>query len=76
MSLAAFPEPRCFEITVQHPDRPRVVHHVIVFPSAMSGMVVRKWWTHDHDVGIETPLQSNASPEMVLRQIHHLIGVD
>ena len=76
MSLEEFPTPRSFQVTVQHADKPRVVHHVVIFPSTVTGMVVRKWWTHDRDVGIETPLQSNASPDMVLQQIRHLIGAD
>ncbi|MEP6832528.1 MAG: hypothetical protein ABJB74_04000 [Gemmatimonas sp.] len=72
-SVEEYPEPRSLQVTVRHQDRPRILHHLIIFPSGVAGMVVRKWWTHDHDVGIETPTQGQASPEMVLQHIQQLL---
>jgi len=72
-SVEEYPEPRSLQVIVRHEARPRVRHHLVIFPSGVAGMVVRKWWTHDQDVGIETPAQGQASPEMVLQHIQQLL---
>ena len=72
-SIEEYREPRSLQVIVRHESRPRVLHHLVIFPSGEEGMVVRKWWTHDHDVGIETPTQGQASPEMILQHIQQLL---
>ena len=72
-SVEEYPEPRSLQVTVHHEARPRIRHHLVIFPSGVQGMVVRKWWTHDHDSGIETPIQGQASPEMVLQHLQQLL---
>lgn len=72
-SVEEYPEPRSLQVIVRHEGRPRVHHHLVIFPSGVQGMVVRKSWTHDHDVGIETPTQGQVSPEMVLQHIQQLL---
>ncbi|MEP6832529.1 MAG: hypothetical protein ABJB74_04005 [Gemmatimonas sp.] len=67
-------DPRSIQVVVRHATLPTVFHYVIVFPAKVDGMVIRKWWTHDQDVGIETPLQGIASPTMVLQQIQQLMA--
>ena len=73
-SIEEYPEPRSLQVTVRHEAQPRIMHHLIIFPSGIEGMVVRKWWTHDHDVGIQTPAQGPASPEMILQHIQQLLA--
>ena len=75
-SVEGFYEPRSLQVIVRHEARPRIHHHMVIFPSGVEGMVVRKWWTHDHDVGIETPTQGQASPEMVLQHIQQLLTLE
>ena len=72
-SVEEYPEPRSLQVIVHHEARPRIRHHLVIFPSGVQGMVVRKWWTHDHDSGIETPIQGQASPEMVLQHLQQLL---
>ncbi len=67
-------EPRSIQVVVRHATIPTVFHYVIVVPAVAEGMVIRKWWTHDKNVGIETPLQGIASPAMVLHQIQQLMA--
>ena len=74
MSVEEFEDPRSVQVMIRHASLPRTFHYVIVFPSPTDGMVVRKWWTHDKDVGIETPLQGVASPDMVLAQIEKMLA--
>jgi hypothetical protein len=64
-------KPRSFHVIVQDASKPRVSHHVVIYPCEIEGMIVRKSWTHDHDVGIETPIQGRATPDRVLDQIEH-----
>lgn len=64
-------KPRSFHVTVQDATRPRVAHHVVIYPCEIEGMIVRKSWTHDKDVGIETPIQGRATPDRVLDQLEH-----
>lgn len=68
-----YPEPKSVQIIVRHESAPRIMHHLVIFPSTVTGMVVRKWWRHDHDVGIDTPAQGQASPEMVMQHIQQLL---
>ncbi len=75
-SVMEYAEPPSLQVIVQQEAQPRVLHYLIIFPSVMEGMVVRKWWTHDRDVGIETPMQGQASPEMVLRHLQQLLAPD
>ena len=74
LSVEEKEEPRSIQVVIRHATIPNVFHYVIVFPAKADGMVVRKWWTHDQDVGIETPLQGIASPAMVLQQIQQLLS--
>lgn len=74
LSVEQKADPRSLQVVVRHATMPAVFHYVIVFPAKADGMVIRKWWTHDQDVGIETPLQGLASPAMVLRQIEQLMA--
>jgi hypothetical protein len=67
-------KPRSFHVIVQDAAKPRVSHHVVIYPCEIEGMIVRKSWTHDHDVGIETPIQGRASPDRVLDQIEHWLN--
>lgn len=73
-SVEAYPEPRSLQVIVHHEARPRISHHLVIFPSGVQGMVVRKWWTHDRDSGIETPSQGQVTPSMVLQQIQQLMA--
>jgi hypothetical protein len=74
LSVEEKSEPRSIQIVIRHATLPNVFHYIIVFPANVDGMVIRKWWTHDQDVGIETPLQGIASPAMVLQQIQQLMA--
>ena len=73
LSVEEKSDPRSIQVVIRHATLPSVFHYVIVFPANVDGMVIRKWWTHDHHVGIETPLQGIASPSMVLEQIQQLM---
>lgn len=64
-------KPRSFHVIVQDATRPKVSHHVVIYPCEIEGLIVRKSWTHDHDVGIETPIQGRAAPDRVLEQLEH-----
>ena len=64
-------KPRSFHVIVQDSTKPKVSHHVVIYPCEIEGMIVRKSWTHDLDVGIETPIQSRATPDRVLEQLEH-----
>lgn len=72
-TVKEYEEPRSLQVVVRQEARPSVHHHVVIFPSGVEGLVVRKTWVHDHDVGIETPTQSHASPEMVLQHLQELL---
>lgn len=74
LSVEEKADPRSIQIAIRHASLPNVFHYIIVFPSNVDGMVVRKWWTRDEDLGIETPLQGVASPSMVLQQIQQLMA--
>ena len=75
-SVKEYHEPRSLQVIVRHEARPHIHHHLVIFPTRVQGMVVRKWWTHDHNVGIETPTQGQASPEMVLQHIQQLLTAE
>lgn len=74
LSVEQNTDPVNIQVVIRHATMPTVFHYVIVFPAKADGMVVRKWWTHDQDLGIETPLQGLASPAMVLQQIQQLMA--
>lgn len=74
LSVEEKTDPRSIQIVIRHATQPTVFYYIIVFPSNAEGMVIRKWWMHDQEVGIETPLQGIASPVMVLQQIQQLMA--